>query len=163
MRLLILMYAKNQRSAEEVGSFGSVICLPYQIESLKKKKLNLQSLVRGLMPLPWAAHFKSKVKIQGFEGGRDISAVSSCKGCYSACLRFLARARSYGIINPKPPSHITNTGASLAFRVQATIQTPATIQHLATAAHTHKTNPSGLTAYLPNHHFKELFCSDFVV
>lgn len=68
----------------------------------------------------------------------------------------------YNPQNPKPPSHITNIGASLAFPAQSTIQALAA-QHLATAAQTDKTNLFGLTAYLPNHHFKELFCSDFVV
>lgn len=58
-------------------------------------------------------------------------------------------------LNPKPPSHITNAGASLAFHVDATIQAPAA-QHLATDPHI---NP----AYLPNHHFEELICSDFVL
>ena len=71
----------------------------------KKKKVKFtKSGEKGeLMPLPWAAHFKSKVKIHGLEGGRGVSAVSSCKGYYSACLRLLACARSYGII-PKIPN-----------------------------------------------------------
>lgn len=50
------------------------------------------------MPLPRAAHSKSEVQNQCFEGERGAPGVSSCKGQYSACLRLLACARSSSVI-----------------------------------------------------------------
>lgn len=96
---------KKPLSAQEMETFGSAIPPPpHPTESWKKKRKakSTNSSWKGeFMPLPWAAHFKSEVKKknkQGFEGGRGVPGVSSCKGQYSACLRLLACARLSSVI-----------------------------------------------------------------